>query len=80
MCSAQKLHTYTDFEIDKQYFFSAFSQLHEVFLKYDTYASNCWTDYTEHDGIPLFVQFTLSMMAFPCLAQNLLWFGKVIRY
>ena len=21
MCSAQKLHTYTDFEIDKQYFF-----------------------------------------------------------
>ena len=22
MCSAQELHTYTDFEIDKQYFFT----------------------------------------------------------
>ena len=52
MCSAQKLHTYTDFEIDKQYFFSAFSQLHEVFLKYDTFASNCCANYTKHDGFP----------------------------
>ena len=68
MCSAQELHTYTDFEIDKQYFFtytdfeidkqyffSAFSQLHEVFLKYDTFASNICTVYTKHDGFPFMV-------------------------
>ena len=55
MCSAQKLHTYTDFEIDKQYLFNAFSQLHEVLLKYDTFASNCCTVYTKHDGFPLMV-------------------------
>ena len=64
MCSAQELHTYTDFEIDQQYFFSAFSQLHEVFLKYDH---------------PIVIQFPLSMMISLCVAQNLLWFGKAIR-